>query len=99
TATPVAGWSFAGWSGDATGLTNPLSVTVDRDLLITGLFDVDVTPPAISNIQVSSGSTGATISWTTDDPTTGVVSYGETTGYELGTVSSPTMQTSHSVVL
>ena len=38
TATPDAGFSFSGWSGDATGSTNPLSVTMDSDKNITATF-------------------------------------------------------------
>ncbi|WP_231970259.1 InlB B-repeat-containing protein [Tenacibaculum jejuense] len=38
TATPAAGYQFDGWSGDATGTTNPLSITMDADKTITAIF-------------------------------------------------------------
>ncbi len=38
TATPDAGYQFDGWSGDATGTTNPLTITMDADKVITALF-------------------------------------------------------------
>jgi uncharacterized repeat protein (TIGR02543 family) len=38
TAQPALGWFFASWSGDATGATNPLSVTMDADKSITANF-------------------------------------------------------------
>ena len=38
TATPDAGWSFANWSGDASGTANPLSVTMDADKAITANY-------------------------------------------------------------
>lgn len=38
TATPVAGWVFAGWSGDLTGATNPATVTVTKNMAITATF-------------------------------------------------------------
>jgi hypothetical protein len=50
TATPAVGWSFAGWSGDASGSANPLNVTMDGDKNITATF-VDVTRP---NTQITS---------------------------------------------
>jgi len=38
TATPNAGQSFVGWSGDASGAQNPLSVTLDQNKLIYATF-------------------------------------------------------------
>ena len=38
TATPVAGWAFAGWSGDLTGTTNPATVNVTKNMNITATF-------------------------------------------------------------
>ena len=38
TATPDAGYQFNGWSGDATGTTNPLNITMDADKTITANF-------------------------------------------------------------
>jgi hypothetical protein len=38
TATPAPGDAFAGWSGDASGASNPLMVTMDGDKSITASF-------------------------------------------------------------
>ena len=38
TAIPDASWVFDGWSGDAAGLDNPISITVDADLVIDANF-------------------------------------------------------------
>lgn len=38
TAAPDLYWSFDGWSGDATGATNPLVITIDSDTDITATF-------------------------------------------------------------
>ena len=38
TATPDAGYQFDGWSGDASGTTNPLSITMDADKTVTATF-------------------------------------------------------------
>ena len=38
TATPAAGFIFSSWSGDATGSTNPLTVTMNTDKNITANF-------------------------------------------------------------
>jgi uncharacterized repeat protein (TIGR02543 family) len=40
-ATPAPGYLFTGWSGDATGTTNPLSVLMDADKTITANFVPD----------------------------------------------------------
>ena len=38
TATPAQGYSFSGWTGDATGSTNPLSVSMTQNKNITANF-------------------------------------------------------------
>jgi len=39
TATPDAGWEFAGWSGDLTGTNNPATITMDADKTVTATFN------------------------------------------------------------
>jgi subtilisin family serine protease len=49
TATPNTGYSFNNWSGDASGNTNPLTLTMSRNKTITANFSVpniSVTPTA-----------------------------------------------------
>jgi hypothetical protein len=56
----------------------------------------DTTPPVIGSIGSSNITTsGATISWTTDEPSTTQVDYGLTTAYGSTTSLDPTLQTSH----
>ncbi len=55
----------------------------------------DETPPTISNVQVATRPNGADISWTTDEPATSKVEYGETNQYELGTVEDSVLKTQH----
>ena len=38
TATPAAGWTFAGWSGDLTGSTNPQTITINANKVVTATF-------------------------------------------------------------
>ncbi|WP_161887880.1 malectin domain-containing carbohydrate-binding protein [Pontibacter russatus] len=56
TATPASGYQFSGWSGDATGTANPLSVTMNGNKAITANF-VPVQQPAslVSNVSATSG--------------------------------------------
>jgi len=37
-AVPQSGWTFVGWSGDASGTTNPTSIFMDSDKSITATF-------------------------------------------------------------
>ncbi len=56
----------------------------------------DTTPPVISNVSVSNiTSSGATITWSTNENSTSFVQYGLTTGY--GSSANSSGQTSHSV--
>ena len=38
TATPATGYSFSGWSGDVVSTTNPVTVTLDADKVVTATF-------------------------------------------------------------
>jgi uncharacterized protein (TIGR02145 family)/uncharacterized repeat protein (TIGR02543 family) len=45
TAYPANGYKFTGWSGAATGTKNPVTVTVDDDLVLTAKFEWQGTTP------------------------------------------------------
>ena len=45
TATAASGWSFTEWSGDVTGATNPITLTVDASKVVTATFIEDVVTP------------------------------------------------------
>ena len=54
TATPSAGYVFVGWNGDASGNTNPLTVTMDANKSIGATFTIDTRDPdgdGLSNYQ------------------------------------------------
>jgi len=38
TATPATGWHFAGWSGDLSGATNPVTITMDVSKTVTATY-------------------------------------------------------------
>ncbi len=54
TATPSAGWNFAGWSGGATGTANPMTVTMTGNLTVTANF-VDAQFPVVKVSQPNGG--------------------------------------------
>jgi hypothetical protein len=57
----------------------------------------DTTAPVFSNVASSSiTATGATITWTTNEPATSQVDYGFTTGYGSQTTINSALTTSHS---
>ena len=66
TASPAAGFAFSGWSGDATGSTNPLSVAMTADKNITATFtavapvNYTLTLNAVGNGTVSKNPDQAT---------------------------------------
>jgi uncharacterized repeat protein (TIGR02543 family) len=59
----------------------------------------DDTPPLIYNVQDVAGQTQLWVNWSTDEPATGVVQYGETTDYELGSVSHAGLTLHHTVLI
>lgn len=60
TAVPASGWSFAGWSGDASGTQNPLVVTMTSNKSITATF-----------ISTCAPITGVDFTWTPEAPKVG----------------------------
>jgi hypothetical protein len=99
TAEPNLGALFLGWSGALSGASNPVALTVESDTAVMASFELDATPPVISNEYVVRHESSATVSWETDELSTGFVEYGLTTAYELGSVASSTPQPAHSVTL
>ena len=61
TATSVFSFPFSGWSGDATGTNNPLTVTMATNLTITANFASPVADLIVDNPQASFTGT-----WTTE---------------------------------
>jgi uncharacterized repeat protein (TIGR02543 family) len=57
TATPSSDYDFSGWSGDASGSNNPLSLTITQDFNITASFTpVDTTHYTISVVNPTGGT-------------------------------------------
>ncbi|MDO6388675.1 malectin domain-containing carbohydrate-binding protein [Pontibacter sp. BT731] len=57
TATPASGYTFAGWSGDASGTTNPLTLTMNSNKNITATFTaVQQTAYSLSVIVSGNGT-------------------------------------------
>ncbi len=59
TAAPLISSSFKGWSGDVTGMTNPLTLTMNSDRAVTAAFALNtyaITPTAGANGSITPGS-------------------------------------------
>src|SRR5439155_1312934 len=46
----ATGWHFAGWSGAATGTTNPVSVTMDGDKTVTATFAINTHSLSVTTV-------------------------------------------------
>lgn len=57
TAVPEIGWRFAGWQGDASGTTNPFSVTMDGPKTVEATFERLLYTLTVNQV------TGGTIAW------------------------------------
>jgi uncharacterized repeat protein (TIGR02543 family) len=56
TATPSSGWSFSGWSGDASGTANPVTITMNGNKAVTATFTQNTYSLTV-NISPSAGGT------------------------------------------
>jgi type VI protein secretion system component Hcp len=91
-------YSFAVTAFDATGNESGFSNEVSTTVGATST--TDTTPPVISSVAASGITTsGATISWTTNEASTSRVEFGTSAGYGSTTSLNSSMQTSHAQVL
>ena len=73
---------------------NPYGSSTTGDLTFT-----TIAAPTVTGVQITGiTATSATMTWTSDQPTEGAVSYGYTTAYGMQT-SDPALVTSHSITL
>ncbi len=68
-------------------------------LPIPAQADSDTTAPVISGVGIVPSATGMVVSWSTSEPTTGSVEYGQGGSYGEGTVDSPSLHLDHSVTI
>ena len=73
--------------------------STSADQSFTTAATADITPPVVSAINTAVTDTTATITWTTDEPSTSVINYGESTTYTDSDTSDVTLVTNHSVTL
>jgi uncharacterized repeat protein (TIGR02543 family) len=51
-AVPALGWQFSGWSGDATGSANPISITMNGDKVVTATFIEVQSAPLTYTVEI-----------------------------------------------
>ena len=61
TATPLPGWNFAGWQGDATGTTSPITITMDGSKSVTAVFECSLPGSGIAVTLTTSASGSGTV--------------------------------------
>lgn len=67
TATPATGWTFAGWTHDLSGTTNPATLTATGETLVFANFNITNTPLTLTSLSpasVASGSSAFTLTLT-----------------------------------
>jgi hypothetical protein len=73
--------------------------TMDK-INVTVATSADTTPPVISAVQTSTvQSTGATVTWTTNEAADSQVEYGQSAAYGSSTALAPAPVTAHSVAI
>ena len=59
TATPGSGWTFAGWTFDLTGTTNPTTLTAEDETLVYANFNTTDTPLSVTSLSPASVAAGS----------------------------------------
>jgi len=100
-AIPAGGYAFEHWSGDASGTSSTVKITMNSDKNIIAHFSaIDATPPVISEVDISDiTEASATIKWVTGEPATSQIEYGTTGAYGSTAPLNKEMDTSHSITL
>jgi uncharacterized repeat protein (TIGR02543 family) len=57
TAVPAPGWQFKGWSGDLSGTTTPISITIDAPKTVTATFSLNTYALTVAVDPAGSGTT------------------------------------------
>jgi hypothetical protein len=57
-ATPDAGWSFAGWTFDVTGTANPAELTAKGETLVFANFNTVATPLTLTDVKPATAKAG-----------------------------------------
>ncbi|HVP05113.1 MAG TPA: S8 family serine peptidase [Dehalococcoidia bacterium] len=97
--TITTGWA-AGTACSTVTIASTNGWDTNFDNLVIQSTGADTTPPVISNVAAGSlAATGATITWTTNEPANSRVEYGLTTSYGTLTTLDSNLVTSHSVTL
>ncbi len=94
---PYGGNALAGGGLDAPD--HHVAVDYFGALPIPAEADSDTTSPTITDVAVVPSATGMVVSWSTSEPTTGSVDYGQGGSYSEGTVDSPSLHLAHSVTI
>ena len=109
-ANPDPGSSFTAWGGACSGSSTWCTLTINGDVSVTATFGStpptptpipnatptpDTTPPVLSAIQANPTSSGANISFTSNEPSSTQIEYGLTTVYGNTTALNSTLTTSH----
>jgi hypothetical protein len=63
TAVPAPDYAFVGWSGDAEGTENPLTVTMDRYRSIVARFDLITTAALLAQFEATRVERGIELRW------------------------------------
>lgn len=94
--TPSTVYTYSVSAYDAAGNTSAQSANVSATTGAT----LDTTPPTLSSISASGiTTTGATVTWTTNENSDTQVDYGITTSYGQSTTLNTTLLTAHSAIL
>jgi regulation of enolase protein 1 (concanavalin A-like superfamily) len=93
---------YAGNSGSSPAFFSAVDYFMNNEARIDPINanpGVDTFPPRVHQESYSPSHDSISVEWFTDEPATSVVEFGETTAYELGTVSDDAQRVWHTLTL